>query len=153
YSTQQRNAITSDAPLTIVSSGAGTGKSTVILERMKFIQHCGFGADTINVLSFTNAAADNIAEKNPGVRSRTFASQTAESYTHTFPWHKQSNLDTIINSISIQYATQLRQNERVVTDLIRLLRSVAKQDDGARVALTKLYTFIEHHQRKCLDIV
>ena len=152
YSTQQRNAITSDAPLTIVSSGAGTGKSTVILERMKFIQHCGFGADTINVLSFTNAAADNIAEKNPGVRSRTFASQIAEIYTHNFPTHKQSNLDTIINSISIQYATQLRQNEPVVTDLIRLLRSVAKQGDGARVALTKLNTFIEHHQRECLDI-
>lgn len=152
YSTQQRGAITSDAPLTIVSSGAGTGKSTVILERMKFIQHCGFDADSINVLSFTNAAADNITEKNPGVRSRTFASQIAEIYTHNFPTHKQSNLDTIINSISIQYATQLQQNEPVVTSLIRLLRSVANQGDGARVALTKLNTFIEHYQRECLDI-
>ena len=152
YSSQQRGAITSDAPLTIVSSGAGTGKSTVILERMKFVQHCGFGADSINVLSFTNAAADNITEKNPGVRSRTFASQIAEIYTHNFPTHKQSNLDTIINSISIQYATQLRQNEPIVTSLIRLLRSVAKQGDGARVALTKLNTFIEHYQRECLDI-
>ena len=152
YSTQQRNAITSDAPLTIVSSGAGTGKSTVILERMKFIQHCGFDPDSINVLSFTNAAADNITEKNPGVRSRTFASQIAEIYTHNFPTHKQSNLDTIINSISIQYATELQQNEPVVTSLIRLLRSVAKQGDGARAALTKLNTFIEHYQRECLDI-
>lgn len=152
YSTQQRNAITSSAPLTIVSSGAGTGKSTVILERMKFIQHCGFDPDSINVLSFTNAAADNITEKNPGVRSRTFASQIAEIYTHNFPTHKQSNLDTIINSISIQYATQLQQNEPVVTSLIRLLRSVAKQGDGARAALTKLNTFIEHYQRECLDI-
>ena len=152
YSSQQRGAITSDAPLTIVSSGAGTGKSTVILERMKFIQHCGFSADSINVLSFTNAAADNITEKNPGVRSRTFAAQIAEIYTHNFPTHKQSNLDTIINSISIQYAKQLQQNEPVVTSLIRLLRSVAKQGDGARVALTKLNTFIEHYQRECLDI-
>ena len=36
--------------------------------------------------------------------------------------------------------------------MIRLLRSVAKQGDGARVALTKLNTFIEHYQRECLDI-
>lgn len=153
YSPQQRGAITSEAPLTIVSSGAGTGKSTVILERMKFIQHCGFDADSINVLSFTNAAADNITEKNPGVRSRTFASQIAEIYAHNFPTHKQSNLDTIINSISIQYATQLQQNEVVVTSFVRLLRSVAKQGDGARVALTKLNTFMEHYQRECLDIL
>lgn len=152
YSAQQRGAIQSTSPLTIVSSGAGTGKSTVILERIKYIEHCGFDPSKINVLSFTNAAADNISEKNPGVRSRTFASQLAEIYNHNFPSHQQSNLDTICNSIAIHYAKELRQQEPIVTTLLRLLTDVAKPGDGSRLALTKLNTFIEFYQRECLDI-
>lgn len=153
YSSQQRGAITSTAPLTIVSSGAGTGKSTVILERIKYIEHCGFDPAKISVLSFTNAAADNITEKNPGVRSRTFASQLAEIYAHNFPQHQQSNLSTICNSIAIHYATELSQNEPVVTNLLRLLEDVDKPGDGARLALTKLNNFIEYYQRECLEIL
>ena len=50
---------------------AGTGKSTVILERIKYLEACGVPADDITVLSFTNAAADNIKEKNPAIGSMT----------------------------------------------------------------------------------
>lgn len=153
YSSQQRQAITAADPLTIISSGAGTGKSTVILERIRYVQHCGYDPATTTVLSFTNAAANNIAEKNPGVRSCTFAAQLNEIYAHNFPDHQLSNLDTIVNSIDIYYVDELRRQEPIVTSFRRLLRDVAKQNGEARTALTKLNNFVEYHLNECIAIL
>ena len=153
YSGQQQAAITAAEPLTIIASGAGTGKSTVILERIRYIEHCGHHPATTTVLSFTNAAADNITEKNPGVRSRTFAAQLNEIYAYNFPDHQLSNLDTIVNSIDIYYVDELRRQEPVVTSFRRLLRDVAKPNSESRPALTKLNNFVEHHLQDCLNIL
>lgn len=73
FSTQQRAAISTPEPLTLVQAGAGTGKSTVILGRISHLEGQGVAGEDIMVLSFTNAAADNIIERNPRVRSMTIA--------------------------------------------------------------------------------
>ena len=69
FSLEQQKAITSTDPLTLVQSGAGTGKSSVILGRVDYMVANGVKPEDITVLSFTNAAADHIKEKNPNIHS------------------------------------------------------------------------------------
>src|SRR5699024_4248166 len=120
--------------------------STVILERIKFLQSCGVPAEDITVLSFTNAAADNITEKNPDVGSMTIARMLIDIYAMNHPTHKVSAIDTIINSIDIfypnsQFAAQFRD---------RLL----KVDKGNVVgAFTSLNTFVENHYDEVIDLL
>jgi superfamily I DNA/RNA helicase len=64
YSNEQRTAIETTEPLVIVQAGAGTGKSSVILARIRFLLSAGVPANDVTVLSFTNAAADHISNES-----------------------------------------------------------------------------------------
>ena len=102
YSIEQRNAIESTSPLTLVQSGAGTGKSTVILGRINHMIANGIDPQDITVLSFTNAAANHINDLAPNVHSMTIASMLHTIYSNNYD-HQLSSLSTIINSLSIYY--------------------------------------------------
>ncbi|WP_030894300.1 AAA family ATPase [Streptomyces sp. NRRL F-5053] len=136
-SQQQLDAITTHEPLVMTQAGAGTGKSTVILERIKYLEACGTSAEDITVLSFTNAAADNITEKNPGVGSMTIARMIIDIYSRNHPTHKVSAIDTIVNSIDIFYPN---------SDFAGQFRGRLLEVDQNKVgAFTALNTFVENH--------
>lgn len=99
-------AVKSTEPLILVQAGAGTGKSTLILGRIDYLIACGIKAEDITVLSFTNAAADNITAKNPNVHSMTIARMIHEIYTTNFANHELSQLNTLLNSLEIYYPNQ-----------------------------------------------
>lgn len=103
YSVEQKNAISSVSPLTLVQSGAGTGKSTIILARIEHMIANGIDPEKILVLSFTNAAADHILEKNPNVKSMTIDAMMRQIYSHNYPSHALSSISTIINSLGIYF--------------------------------------------------
>ncbi|MFD2794638.1 AAA family ATPase [Promicromonospora vindobonensis] len=136
-SKQQLDALTTHEPLVMTQAGAGTGKSTVILERIKYLEACGVPAGDITVLSFTNAAADNITEKNPNVGSMTIARKIIDIYALNHPTHKVSAIDTIINSIDIFYPN----NQLAAQFRTRLL----EVDQNKTGAFTALNTFVEIH--------
>ncbi|MDL5199593.1 ATP-dependent helicase [Streptomyces sp. ALI-76-A] len=136
-SKQQLDALTTHEPLVMTQAGAGTGKSTVILERIKYLEACGVPASDITVLSFTNAAADNITEKNPDVGSMTIAKMIIDIYSMNHPRHKVSAIDTIINSIDIFYPN----SQFAATFRHRLL----EVDQNRTGAFTALNTFVESH--------
>ncbi|MEU7318366.1 AAA family ATPase [Streptomyces sp. NPDC007083] len=136
-SKQQLNALTTHEPLVMTQAGAGTGKSTVILERIKYLEACGVPASDITVLSFTNAAADNITEKNPNVGSMTIAKMIIDIYSLNHPTHKVSAIDTIINSIDIFYP-----NNQFAADFRSRLLELDQNRTGA---ITALNTFVENH--------
>lgn len=137
YSTQQRAAITTHEPLVMTQAGAGTGKSTVILERIKYLEACGVPADDITVLSFTNAAADNIKEKNPAIGSMTIAKMIIDIYGANHPTHKTSSADTVINALEIFYP-----NDGISEMLRQHLVNVDRNSVGA---MTALNTFVEYN--------
>lgn len=144
-SKQQLDALTTHEPLVMTQAGAGTGKSTVILERIKYLEACGVPASDITVLSFTNAAADNITEKNPAVGSMTIARMIIDIYSLNHPTHKVSAIDTIINSIDIfypnnQFAAQFRH---------RLL----EVDQNKIGAFTALNTYVESHYDEVIALL
>ncbi|QWF85701.1 UvrD-helicase domain-containing protein [Amycolatopsis sp. CA-230715] len=136
-SKQQLDALTTHEPLVMTQAGAGTGKSTVILERINYLEACGVPAEDITVLSFTNAAADNITEKNPRVGSMTIAKMLIDIYSLNHPTHQVSAIDTIINSIDIFYPN----NSFAAQFRVHLV----EVDQNRTGAFTALNTFVEYH--------
>ena len=143
-SPQQLAAVCSTEPLILTQAGAGAGKSTVILARIQQLGLCGVNPSDITVLSFTNAAADNIIKKNPNVRSMTIARMIHDLYMTYFPTHELSSVETIANSLGIympqdpfafQFANKLRNLE-------------GRNSEGAHTALNN---FIESHLEQTVD--
>lgn len=143
-SPQQLAAVQSTEPLILTQAGAGVGKSTVILARIQQLGLCGVNPADITVLSFTNAAADNIIRKNPDVRSMTIARMIHDLYMGYFPTHELSSVETIANSLGIympkdpfafQFANKLRNLE-------------GRNSEGAHTALNN---FIESHLEQTVD--
>lgn len=143
-SPQQLAAVQSTEPLILTQAGAGAGKSTVILARIQQLGLCGVNPADITVLSFTNAAADNIIKKNPNVRSMTIARMIHDLYMSYFPTHELSSVETIANSLGIympqdpfafQFANKLRNLE-------------GRNSEGAHTALNN---FIESHLEQTID--
>lgn len=145
FSNEQREAITTHEPLTLVQAGAGTGKSTVILARIQYMLDCGVNPEGITVLSFTNAAADHILDKNPNVHSMTIASMIHQIYSLNFPEHELSSLDTLINALDIYYPADIFVQE-FRHYLFRLMR-------GNRDSFTKMNNFVEENYDKIIDIL
>lgn len=135
FSSQQKLAVTTNEPLVLVQAGAGTGKSTVILGRIDYLVDCGVTPSDITVLSFTNAAADNIAAKNANIGSMTIARMIHDIYNENYSGHELSSIDTIINSLDIFYP-----QDNLAATFRRHLVSVAKNDEGA---FTGMNSFIE----------
>lgn len=137
FSHEQQMAITSSEPLILTQAGAGTGKSTVVLARIKYMVDSGIDPKDITVLSFTNAAADHITEKNPDVHSMTIARMIHSIYALNYPKHELSSIDTIINSIDIYFP-----KDNFAYEFRRRLIGVMKND---RDAFTRMNNFIERN--------
>lgn len=135
YSKEQLEAITTDKPLSIVQAGAGTGKSTVILGRIEYMQATGVDPKDILVLSFTNAAADNIRARNPLVNSMTISKMICDIYAQNFPQHQLSEIMTVINSLSIFY-----KDDDIAEAFGKKLHNVSKNEVGA---MTSLANFVD----------
>lgn len=106
YSLEQKKAILTESPLVLVQSGAGTGKSHTILGKIDYMIETGIKPDDILVLSFTNAAADNITNRNPKLKSMTIASMVHTIYEKNYPTHILSTIDILVNTIDIYYGTK-----------------------------------------------
>lgn len=146
FSPEQKAAIESDEPLILVQSGAGSGKSSVVIARIKQMEAAGIDPNDIMVLSFTNAAADHITELYPNVHSMTIASMVHTIYDHNFPEHQLSTIHTLMNSIDITYG----RLDETATELRRCLMMLAKQAPNAVVDASN---FIEDNYDKVMEIL
>ena len=140
----------SNEPLILVQAGAGTGKSTLILGRIDYLVHSGVNPEDITVLSFTNAAADNITAKNPNVHSMTIARMIHEIYTANFANHELSSLDTIVNCLDIYYPPQPGVDRGIVNEFQRRIHAMIKNDANN---FTEMNNFIEDNYDAVIDIL
>lgn len=144
FSKAQKDAIMSTEPLVMVQSAAGSGKSTVVLNHIKYMVDSGVAPEDIMVLSFTNAAADNISLKNPGVNSMTIAKMINEIYQENFD-HQLSTLSTVANTIMIYF-----KNHPVGSPLALLLNNLALNRSNSFIELTN---FMEDNYDEVIKIL
>lgn len=145
FSNEQLKAITTTDPLVLVQAGAGTGKSTVILGRMEYMIAAGVNPADITVLSFTNAAANNISLKNNKVHSMTIARMIHTIYSANFTNHELSSIDTIMNSLDIYYP-----DDEMAMTFKRKLKAIAKNDSDG---FTSMNNFIEYNYAAVMEIL
>lgn len=145
FSTEQMKAIATTEPLTLVQAGAGTGKSTVILGRMAYMASVGIDPKDITVLSFTNAAADNITAKNPNVKSMTIARMIHTIYSANFTTHELSSIETIMNSLDIYFP-----NNALANKFKFKLKDIAKNESDG---FTSMNNFIEYNYDEIIKIL
>lgn len=122
YTREQLNFITSNSRNIVAMAGAGTGKSTALGGRIKYLKASGIDPSHILVLSFTNAAANNITQRFPGVKSYTIASVLNNVY-RTFFNQQLSTADTLINSLRM--VTNPKSNTHVRNKLIDALSYIS----------------------------
>lgn len=144
YTREQTQAITSNEPLILTQAAAGTGKSSVVLERLQFMSACGVTPEDVTVLSFTNAAADHITELNPNVNSMTIAKMVHLIYSENYN-HRLSTLETVRNALSIYLP-----KDPIAYVLRQRMFSVIKNDTGA---FTELNLFVEQNFDKVIEML
>lgn len=132
-SKEQFDAITSASPLNLVQAGAGTGKSTVIKSRIDYLDYLGIDLSKVMVLSFTNAAADNIKARCPGICSMTIAKMIDTIYCKNHPTHQLSSSlikrgegSTFTNSLDLY-----KNSSPIVPILIDAIKRVETKNDYA----------------------
>ena len=145
FSKEQMKAISTSEPLALVQAGAGTGKSTVVLARIKYMIDCGIDPADIMVLSFTNAAADHITEKNPTIHSMTIARMIHTIYTTNFHGHELSSIDTMMNAIDIYFP-----NDDFAYAFKNKLYGIWKND---RDSFTRMNNFVERHYDEVMKVL
>lgn len=145
FSKQQTDAIETSDPLVLCQAGAGTGKSTTILGRIDRLIQRGVDPSDITVLSFTNAAADNIKTKNPSVNSMTTARMIHDIYRFNHPSHDLSTISTIVNALDIFYP-----QDDVAAGLRKYLVAIENKEVSAT---TMLNSFIEQNRDGVIAIL
>ena len=145
WSSEQKIAVTTTEPLVLVQAGAGTGKSTVILGRLNYMQSCGVDPSDITILSFTNAAADHITELDANVNSMTIAKMVHTIYSTNYPSHELSSERTLINCIDIYFP-----GDTVANKFKWLLNDICNNESNA---YTELNNFVEDNFDAVMNIL
>ena len=114
----QLEAAITNEPFVLVQAGAGTGKSTTIIERIKYMEATGIDPQDIRVLSLTNAAANNILQKNDKIQSMTIAKYISEIYRLNYPKQELVDFQTLKNTIMIyaHHKPHARDFRNLITD-------------------------------------
>lgn len=153
FSNEQFSAIESTSPLVLVQSGAGSGKSTVILGRIDHMIANGIDPNDITVLSFTNAAANHIKDLKPNVHSMTIASMMHTIYSANFPNQQLSSLSTILNSLDIYFnrttAAALYNKHASFIESFRLKLERLRDNNE----YTAINNFIEDHLDETIEVL
>ena len=143
YSPEQTRAITCTDPLVLIQAGAGTGKSTTILARVNWMIDNGINPKDIMIISFTNAAADNIMTKNPFIQSMTIAKMIHTIYCANFPEHELSTPETLSNTLDIYYPNDPLANQ--FRKRVSEMEEKGKSKTDLGTAYTQMNNFVERH--------
>lgn len=125
---EQANAVKSASPLTLVEAGAGTGKSSVLLNRIKYLLDGGVDPTDVLILSFTNAAAQHIKRLYPNVKSMTINALVNQIYRANYQRQVLVMPKTFANSLKIEY--QGKQKDDFIKNLISAMDQLTQRPDN-----------------------
>lgn len=145
YNKQQLQAIKSPYSLNLLQSVAGSGKSHTILGRIKYLLKAGIDPKQITAISFTNAAANHLAQNQPDINSLTISKMIHDAYQSNFS-HVLSNLSTLVNSIKLNY----NYADPVAKPFVNLLKQVINNQKQSTIHLMH---FINQHYEHVIQIL
>lgn len=149
FSMAQLDAITTTSPLVMISAGAGCGKTKTIEGRIKYLIKSGINPEDITVLSFSNAAADNVKERQSAVKSMTIAKMIHTIYSENFKSHQIATLETFINMVKIQKSFKNVDDTTVNTFISNLYKILNNKDNG----FMKMNSLIEDKYDEIIEIL
>lgn len=96
----QMAAVNSNESFMIIAAGAGTGKTTTIVERMKRLLSSGIDTDSIMFLSFTNSAVNEVKKRvGEKIKVNTYAKFIQDVYSANYK-HTLTNDGSLANMVS-----------------------------------------------------
>lgn len=146
YNDQQKSAIASNKPLNLLQSVAGSGKSTTVLGRIRYLLSQKIDPASITVLSFTNAAADHIKHSfDQDIESLTIAKLIHDIYQNNWT-HHLSNTATLINSLYLNYG----EANSLINQFVQHLSDM---QNNIKQASIKALHFIAENENKIVNIL
>lgn len=123
------SAVCSPAPITLVYTPAGTGKTMLSEDRARALIRSGVPAENIMLLNMNIAKSKQMSAELPGVQIMTFNDFTHGLFSANFPQCKLSDVNSIANSIELQPASALH------SDFVHKLRISNPQDRATLLTL------------------
>lgn len=143
-------AVNSNEPFMIIAAGAGTGKTTTIVERMKRLLSSGIDTDSIMFLSFTNGAVNEVKKRvGEKIKVNTYAKFIQDVYSANYD-HVLTNDGSLANMISaIHFTDNSYENlgyvkSQLVTDLRSFIPTKGKTTDFNYVQSNLLELFLRY---------
>lgn len=151
----QLAAVNSNEPFMIIAAGAGTGKTTTIVERMKRLLSSGIDTDSIMFLSFTNSAVNEVKKRvGKQIKVSTYAKFIQDVYSANYN-HVLTNDGSLANMVSAVRFTgeelrshdQLRYvQQRLTTDLRAFVHEKGKVTNFGYVQSDLLELFLRYSE-------
>ena len=151
----QLAAVNSNEPFMIIAAGAGTGKTTTIVERMKRLLSSGIDMGSIMFLSFTNSAVNEVKKRvGEQIKVSTYAKFIQDVYSANYH-HVLTNDGSLANMVSAVHFTseELRTYDRLsyvqrrlTTDLRAFVHEKGKVTDFGYVQSDLLELFLRHSE-------
>ena len=140
YGPIYESALGSKAPITLVYTPSGTGKSALIKERIQAIENTGVPAEKIMLLNMNIAKVKNMQPQLPGVNIMTFSDFVHGIIEANFPELQLSDMTSIANTLELY-------NQDTLTDAF--IHHLRESDPRYRMVL--LSTFINNHIKDIMD--
>lgn len=129
-----KSAVTSSAPISLIYTPAGSGKSQLVTDRVHALQTAGVPAERIMVLNMNIAKVKQMQNQLPGVNVMTFS-----EFTHNI-FAANNTMCQISDIASIRNTLLLQKKDTLTIDFINKLSLDNQQDRN-----TLLTVFVNQH--------
>ena len=101
YGPVYENAVNSNAPITMVYTSTGTGKSEIITDRAKAVINAGIDPKRVMILNMNIAKTNQLKHELPNIQTMTFSEFTHNIVHANYPNWQLSDLNSIKNIVSL----------------------------------------------------
>ena len=129
-----KSAIASTAPITLVYTPAGTGKSALIKDRVNVLQTIGVPNQKIMILNMNIAKVKQMKKELPDINIMTFSDFIHNIFIANYPSCQLSDINSIANEL------RLYNTNSTIKEFINKLSITNPQDK-----MTLLTLFVNNH--------
>ena len=147
-----RSAAASKAPISLVYTPPGSGKSALIKERALTLKNAGTPAHKICILNMNVSKVKEMQRSLPDMTVMTFNDFTFGLFHENFPAIKMSNMDTINNILRLGNVKNKAELDKVPEEIKeKFMTYLSMHDQQGKNVL--LFLFINQHLNDVLSLI